>query len=115
MVMLGHDGPPTNYYTENLVSGEPLAECPLRTLLRAAESNPALASEVTRHTEDYFPAYEAGHLLVAGGVADQPGRTLDYMQELTTLRVKSQAKFDEIRTKEDEQRNAAPQMLGDPH
>ena len=38
--------------------------------------------EFTRHADVYQPAYVDGHLLEAGGVADQPARYLDYMHAL---------------------------------
>lgn len=75
------------------MDGRPLQCCPVRTLQLAP---PALLQEVTRHLTEYYPLYEAGHLLVAGGVADQPARYLDYMREIARLRTVVQRKFDEM-------------------
>lgn len=75
--MLGHDGPPTNYWTENLITGEPLQRCPLRTLQLAP---PALALEIQRHVDSYYPAYEQGLLLNDGGLAAQPARYVALVQ-----------------------------------
>jgi hypothetical protein len=98
---LGHDGPPQSLYRENLVSGITLEECPLRTLLRGAERDPLLTSEIDRHADEYFPAYEAGYLLVAGGLSEQPARYLDYMNTLTDLRARQQREFDKIAAQDD--------------
>jgi hypothetical protein len=97
-VMLGHDGPPTSFWRENLLTGEPLHECPLRTWLRAFEDQPALAQELVRYTGTYFPAYEDGHLLEAGGLADQPARYLDGMIAIRDTKRAVQARYDELKT-----------------
>ncbi|MDP9202292.1 MAG: hypothetical protein M3P26_10245 [Gemmatimonadota bacterium] len=34
---------------------------------------------------EYYPFYEDGHLLVAGGVSDQPARSIAYMLEIRRL------------------------------
>lgn len=72
--LLGHDGPPRQYWTENLITGDELKRCPVRDLLEARVADPPLANEFDRYVEVYFPAYKDGHLLVAGGIADQPAR-----------------------------------------
>lgn len=77
--MLGHDGPPTQYWKENLIDGKPLERCPVRSLQLA---DPSLVAEINRHVNEYYPFYEDGHLLVAGGIADQPARTVTYMLEI---------------------------------
>lgn len=77
--MLGHDGPPTQFWKENLIDGKKLERCPLRQLQLA---DPSLVAEINRHVHEYFPFYEDGHLLVAGGVSDQPARYLAYMGEI---------------------------------
>lgn len=77
--MLGHDGTPTGPWTENLITGAPLTECPLRTILRAREASPDLIAEYDRYLNVYYPLYQDGHLLVEGGVAAQPARYLDFM------------------------------------
>jgi hypothetical protein len=74
---LGHDGPPRWPWRENLINEQPLAECPLRTLLRAREETPDLSAELDRYVDTYYPAYRDGHLLVKGGISDQPARYLD--------------------------------------
>jgi hypothetical protein len=80
--MLGHDGPPTALYKEHLIDGKPLERCPLRTLQLA---DPELVAEVERHLNEYFPFYEDGHLLVAGGISAQPARTMEFMLEIRRL------------------------------
>lgn len=94
---LGHDGPPIGgYWTENLVTEEPLQRCPLRTLQLAP---PALGLELARHTETYYPAYVAGQLLNDGGLAAQPARYLDLMTEIATYAHRAQAKHDDLRAR----------------
>jgi hypothetical protein len=78
--ILGHDGPPIGtMWRENLIDGKPLERCPLRTLQLA---DPLLVAEINRHVNEYFPFYEDGHLLVAGGISDQPARSIAYMLEI---------------------------------
>jgi hypothetical protein len=92
---LGHDGPPTGIWSENLMTDAPLTECPLRTLLRAREEQPVLMQELDRYRDTYYPAYNDGHLLVAGGIADQPARYLDIVMALRTNEERMQRKFEE--------------------
>ncbi|HVX39616.1 MAG TPA: hypothetical protein VHB25_08585 [Gemmatimonadaceae bacterium] len=94
--MLGHDGPPGQFWMENLITGEPLQRCPVRALQLAAHDRPALAAEVERYTETYYPAYEDGHLLGAGGIADQPARYLELIGLVRGVRRRAQAKWDEL-------------------
>jgi hypothetical protein len=75
---LGHDGPPTLHWRDNLVTGEPLTRCPVR-MRQLADS--ALLAEVERHEETYHPLYTRGHLLEPGGIAQQPARWVDYMTD----------------------------------
>lgn len=89
--MLGHDGPPTNLWRENLVSGEPLAECPMRTILRRRASHAALAQEWQAALAQY-PFFEKGVLLVAGGISDQPARWFDMMSLIQETRAATEAK-----------------------
>jgi hypothetical protein len=78
--MLGCDGTkPTQPWTENLITGEPLTECPLRTIRHLRATEPELMAEYDRYLTTYYPLYLDGHLLVEGGIADQPARYLDYM------------------------------------
>lgn len=81
-VLLGHDGPPLGLWQTNTFTEAPLTECPMRTILRARETSPRIAREVDRMQYEYLPLYKDGHLLVAGGVAEQPARYLAFMREL---------------------------------
>lgn len=92
--MLGCDGgPPTSYWRENLISDRPLKMCPMRTL---REAPPEVRREVERHVNEYYPLYKDGHLLVAGGVSDQPARYLEYMRLISAMEKVVQAQFDKI-------------------
>lgn len=88
---LGHDGPPTNFWRENLLTGAPLRECPLRSILRAHEEHPALAREVDTHLR-YYGAYDRGVLLVAGGISDQPARYVELMAMIDDQKHATEAK-----------------------
>lgn len=97
---LGHDGPGTLYPT-NLVTGAPLAECPRRTVDRAAAADPRTAREAARLRDTYLPLFEAGHLpSAAGGVDEQSARTMAALQRLTRHRAQMQTKYDELRPKD---------------
>lgn len=98
-VMLGHDGPPTNYWRENLITDEKLTLCPRRLMLLAP---PAMSAEVQRYVHSYYPAYQDGHLLVAGGLADQPARYVTLVQLTRRFDKAVQAKYEELATEEDE-------------
>jgi hypothetical protein len=76
-----------------------LAECPLRTLLRERERNPALMHELDAYRDVYKPAYEDGHLLVAGGITDQPARYLAIILAMRSSEAAMQSKFEEITAK----------------
>ena len=94
MQMLGHDGPPTQFYRENILTGEPLARCPVRSEQLA---DPALRREVEHHRLTLFPPYrDHGALPVAGGVLDQPARSLDYLLALRAFDQRVEAKYTEI-------------------
>ena len=82
-VLLGHDGPPMGLWRSNMITGAPLRECPIRTMLRTREADPRLSREIERMRLEYFPLFRQGHLLAAGGVAAQPARYLEYMRELS--------------------------------
>ncbi len=88
---LGHDGPPEQYWRENAITGEPLDCCPVMTLLQAP---PKIVAELGRMERLYFPLFEEGHLLEAGGVADQPQRYLEYMIGIRQMRTLVQLKYD---------------------
>jgi hypothetical protein len=96
--MLGHDGPPTNFWRENLLTGNPLAECPLRTILRRHEEHPRLAREVDTHLR-YYSAYDRGVLLVAGGISNQPARYVDLMDRIDQQKAATEAKHLELMRK----------------
>jgi hypothetical protein len=53
-----------------------------------------LMAEIDRYTESYYPAYRDGHLLVAGGLADQPARYVELVQLTRSYEHAVQAKFD---------------------
>jgi hypothetical protein len=93
MQMLGHDGPPTNVYTSNLLTGKRLDRCPLRTLQLAREAKSEHVREVDRYVDTYYPAYEDKHVLVAGGIADQPARYVDLIQLVRRIDRETETKF----------------------
>jgi hypothetical protein len=100
---LGHDGTPMDYWRENLLSGEPLSECPLRTILRAHEApaTAALSREVDARLEHY-PEYERGVLFRAGGIADQPARYLELMRRIDSMKNATEAKYLKLLEEKDE-------------
>jgi hypothetical protein len=92
--ILGHDGPPLGtMWKENLIDGKPLERCPVRTLQLA---DGQLVSEINRHVNQYYPFYEDGHLPVAGGISDQPARTVAYLLEIRRLKGVIDAKHAEV-------------------
>lgn len=96
--MLGHDGPPTWLWRENLLTGEPLARCPLRSVQLADRR---LVAEVRRHRDVYHPPYEKhGTLIEPGGLADQPARSVDMLLEIDHLEAKSRRRYEELRPKD---------------
>jgi hypothetical protein len=104
MVNLGHDGPPQTPWRENLITDDALAECPLRTLLRAKETDRRLTAEIERYDTLLFPAYEDGHLLVSGGLADQPARYVEMIRLFRETQALTQAKYDELTKPKDGER-----------
>lgn len=111
--MLGHDGPPTNFWRENLLTGKPLAECPLRTILRTHEDHPALGHEMDVHLQ-YYGAYDRGVLLVAGGVSDQPARYVELMDLIDRQKHETEAKHLALMKAEaDESQPLLPPWRGD--
>jgi hypothetical protein len=90
--MLGHAGPPTSLYKEHLITGEPLERCPVRTIQLAEQERPALGAELERYIRTYYPAYEDGHLLVSGGIGDQPARYLALINAIRDMNAESDAK-----------------------
>lgn len=90
---LGHDGPPTFFWTENLIDDTPLERCPIRQLQLARAQ---LQAEVVAWRETDFPLYEKGHLLVEGGISAQPARWLAAMRFLEDLRGRQDAKYLEL-------------------
>jgi hypothetical protein len=100
LTILGHDGPPSpQLWTKNLITDEPLTLCPVRTMLLAPD---AQLAEVNRYVDSYFPAYQDGHLLVAGGLADQPARYVELIQVTRRLDRQVQQKFDAMNTESGE-------------
>lgn len=102
MQMLGHDGPPQSFWRENLVTDEPLARCPVRTLQLARESDLILAREVERYDDTLYPAYRDGHLLVKGGIGDQPARYLEIINLVRHYEISVEAKATELAKRETE-------------
>lgn len=100
-VQLGHDGPPLQFWRENLITGEKLEECPMRAMLRIREAEPRLVRELERMRLEYFPLYRDGHLLVAGGVTEQPARYLGYMRELSAMERLVEGKINSLKAKND--------------
>lgn len=91
---LGHDGPPQGMWDKNLVTGEPLHRCPIRDFILA---KPEEREEVERYKMVYFPNYQKGHLLVDGGVSEQPARYIEVMTYLESLKERMEARYREIR------------------
>lgn len=106
-IFLGHDGPPTNWYFENLLTGERLTECPLRTILRRSEEQPILAREVDEAIDHITDKYWRRFLLVAGGKADQPARWNDIVTMVGRVRAATEAKDIKLREKKREQESGA--------
>jgi alkaline phosphatase len=96
MQFLGHDGPPTNYWRDNLVTKQPLARCPLRSIQLARETDPTMSAAVDRAVDVLYPAYKDGHLLVAGGIADQPHHYLQMMGVIRDLDALGEATYRRI-------------------
>lgn len=70
--------------------------------MRSVRETPTdVRTEVHRYLDVYLPAYDDGHLLVAGGIADQPARYLELIQLIRRTRTAAQAKYDEL-TKDQE-------------
>lgn len=99
MADLGHDGPPQAFWENNELTGEPLTRCPIRQLQLVED--PALQAEIIRWRDLYFPLYKKGHLLVAGGVSDQPARYLEAMQYLECLEAKIDKRYMQIKYPKD--------------
>lgn len=74
----------------------------MRTLLRSYDDEPNALRELNRYSDTYYPAYEDGHLLVAGGLTDQPARYLDMIMALRTSENQMQQKYDEVQAKNEE-------------
>lgn len=49
----------------------------------------------------YFPLYAKGHLLVSGGVSEQPARWLEAMRYLEVLQSRMESKYMELHKVED--------------
>ena len=68
----------------------------MRTLQLAAAERPALAREAERYADVYFPAYRDKHLLVAGGLSDQPARYLAIIGIVRDMDARTQQRLLEI-------------------
>lgn len=62
----------------------------------AHETDPARAREVERYVDTYYPAYRDGHLLVKGGLADQPARYLEILGVIAAVDSQVQQKALEL-------------------
>lgn len=96
MQILGHDGPPTNLWTRNLLTDKPMDRCPVRLLQLAREAGPRLVNEVDRYVDVYYPAYQDKHLLVAGGIAAQPSRYLELIQLVRRIDRETDTKYHQV-------------------
>jgi hypothetical protein len=94
--MLGHDGPPTSLWRANLISGDSFERCPVRTIQLARADPRSVVHEVERYIDVYHPAYQDGHLLVQGGIADQPSRYLAIIGEIRAASARVERKMLEI-------------------
>jgi hypothetical protein len=74
-------------------------------MLRLHETEPDLAREIDRHIALYYPQYERGVLLVAGGMSDQPARFLELMARIEGVKSNVEAKYLEIKQKESERKD----------
>jgi hypothetical protein len=102
--LLGHDGPPAGLWTTNIVTGERLKRCPVMDL-RTADRN--TLREVTMMRTELYPLYREGHLLVAGGVIDQPARYLSFMREMDAARLKAESAFQKVLRDEEDDADTA--------
>lgn len=68
----------------------------MRLLLDARERQPLLFAEFEDHTGTHWPAYKSGHLLVSGGIADQPARYVDVMHAIADVVARSDEKYFEL-------------------
>ena len=55
-----------------------------------------LIAEIERYVTTLYPAYREGHLLVAGGLADQPARYLAMIRAMTGLSDKIEERYLEL-------------------
>jgi hypothetical protein len=51
----------------------------------AREEPCAVAAELDRYVDLYYPAYQEGHLLVAGGISEQPARYLELIRAIADI------------------------------
>lgn len=98
---LGHDGPPRQYWRENLVTGEPLERCPMRTIQLLGESDPSLVAEVEGVRTQLYPLFRRGYLPRSGGVEDQAARTLALLVMLDEMKQLAQVKAEQLMTPDD--------------
>lgn len=96
--MLGHDGPPTSYWRENLVNGEPLHRCPVRTTQLADQK---LVQELEMFRFEIYPFWKKGHFPRAGGAGDQDARQLAMIRELDLVGEIVKDRYRELRGETD--------------
>lgn len=68
----------------------------MRTIQLAHESRAPIAAELHRYTTTYYPAYQDGHLLVRGGIGDQPARYLAIIGAIRDMNATMDAKDNDI-------------------
>lgn len=102
--MLGHDGVPTGFYRNNLVTGEPITRCPLRDWLDASEE---VRSGIRMYEEELYTLYQDGFLHSAGGVGDQDARYIDFMRHISMVRKQTEHRAVEIIRKRAKEENTA--------
>lgn len=84
----GHDGEPqggADLFRVNMVTGEPLARCPVRVWQLAAEEEPSAERFAGAVVGTIYPAYKRGILFDAGGLGDQPAPLADALAECERL------------------------------
>lgn len=69
-------------WDENLVTGEPLAICPIRLLL---DADAVTRGEAYELLYSHHPLFTHGHLWTAGAISEQPAWWLEAMMYLDTL------------------------------
>jgi alkaline phosphatase len=68
----------------------------LRSIQLAREHTPTLSAHVDRHVDLLYPAYREGHLLVSGGIADQPNHYVEMMRVIRDMEALGEAVYRRI-------------------